>query len=438
LRIVQLTPGAGKMYCGACLRDNALVAALRRLGHSVVMAPLYLPLTLEERDQSDGAPIFYNGVNVFLDQHSGLFRNAPRWLHNIAGSRTLLNWVARYAASTKPAKLGEMTISMLQGEEGRQARELDPLLEWLRVEKPDVVCLSNALLVGMARRIKSELRVPVFCSLQGEDEFLDALPESHRQRAWQVAAQRAADVDLFIAPSKYFGDLMQKRLNLADDQVRVLYNGIHLDGYDAAPLANSPPVIGYLARMCREKGLEPLVEAFILLKQRDRIKGARLHIAGSCGPSDQPFVDRLRQRMQSAGVLADVEFHPNLSREQKQAFLRSLSVFSVPAIYSEAFGMYVIEAMAAGVPVVQPRHAAFPELLAHTGGGILCSPNDPDSLSQSLEDLLADPQRSQALARSGRRAIFENFDVNKMAADFAALCNTTPRDASLRLARAVA
>ena len=438
LRIVQLTPGAGKMYCGACLRDNALVGALRRLGHSVVMAPLYLPLTLEDQDQTDGVPIFYNGINVFLDQHSGFFRNAPRWLHDALNSRALLNWASRWAAGTRPAKLGEMTISMLQGEEGRQARELDELMEWLRGEKPDIVCLSNALLVGMARKIKSDLGVPVFCSLQGEDGFLDALPPSHRERAWKIAGERAADVDLFIAPSQYFGDLMQRRLNLADDQVRVLLNGINLDGYDAAPLADGPPTLGYLARMCREKGLETLVDAFILLKQRDRVKQIKLRVAGSCGPTDQPFVDELRRRLETCGVLADAEFHPNLSRAAKQSFLRSLSVFSVPATYGEAFGMYIIEALASGVPVAQPRHAAFPELVAATGGGVLCAANDPKALALAIEDLLADPQRARALGQAGRRTIFEKFDVNTMAAEFAGLCASAARGVSGRKARAAA
>jgi glycosyltransferase involved in cell wall biosynthesis len=453
LRIVQLTPGAGKMYCGACLRDNALAGALRRLGHWVVMAPLYLPLTLEDEDQSAGVPIFYNGIHVYLEQHSAFFRSAPRWLHKALASPTLLKWAARWAASTRPGQLGEMTISMLQGEQGCQARELDQLLEWLRQERPDVVCLSNALLVGMARRIKADLCVPVLCSLQGEDGFLDGLPQPHRDLAWTTAGQRAADVDLFIAPSQYFGRLMQQRLKLADGRVRVLFNGIDLEGYGAAPGPDTPlaaqsdalgpqsraappeppaPVLGYLARMCREKGLETLVDAFILLKQRDRVKHIKLRVGGSCGPADQPLVDQLRRRLDSRGILADAEFHPNLSRSAKQSFLRSLSVFSVPATYGEAFGMYVIEALAAGVPVAQPDHASFPELIAATGGGVLCAPKDPAALAGAIEELLSDPQRARSLGRAGRQAVIEKFNVHKMAAEFAALCAAAAREFSTR------
>ena len=79
MNFVQLTPGAGAMYCGGCLRDNALVAALRQQGHQVLMVPLYLPLTLDEQDQSAGSPIFFGGINVYLAQKAPLFREAPGW-----------------------------------------------------------------------------------------------------------------------------------------------------------------------------------------------------------------------------------------------------------------------------------------------------------------------------------------------------------------------
>ena len=354
MRIIQITPGAGKMYCGACLRDNALVTALRKLGHAAMMVPLYLPLTLDEEDQSAGTPIFFSGINVYLEQQSALFRHAPAWLHQVLASPTLLKWASGAAAKTRPMDLGAMTISMLRGEEGNQARELEELIGWLRAEKPDVVSLSNALLVGMARRIKAELRVPVLCSLQGEDWFLDALPQPDRELAWQTAAERAADVDLFISPSRYFAELMQARLKLAPGKVRVLANGLNLEGYAAAPVQwrryATADASGYFARMCREKGLETLINAFIILKKRGRVGNLKLRIGGSCGPTDEVLVEDMRGRLEGNKLLGDVEFHPNLSRADKQAFLRSLSVFSVPAVYGEAFGLYVIEGVGGGVP----------------------------------------------------------------------------------------
>jgi glycosyltransferase involved in cell wall biosynthesis len=412
------------MFCGACLRDNALVMALRRLGHAAMMAPLYLPLTLDEEDQSAGTPIFFSGINVYLEQQSVLFRHSPGWLHQALASPTLLKWAAGAAAKTRPIDLGAMTLSMLRGEEGNQARELEDLIDWLRAEKPDVVSLSNVLLVGMARRIKAELRVPVLCSLQGEDWFLDALPSPDRELAWQTAAERAAAVDLFISPSRYFADLMQRRLQLAPQRVRVLANGLNLEGYAAAPGRGDvqPPVLGYFARQCREKGLETLVNAFIHLKKRGRVENLKLRVGGSCGPADQVLVDVLRMRLQGDGLLADVEFCPNLSRADKQAFLRSLSVFSVPATYGEAFGLYVIEALACGVPVVQPHHAAFPELIAATGGGLLCAHDDEAALAAAIESLLLDPARARSLGEAGQKAVQEQFGIETMARQMAELC----------------
>lgn len=426
MNIIQLTPGAGNMFCGNCLRDNAFVAALRGLGHEALMIPLYLPLTLDEPDQSIEAPIFFSGLNVYLEQKSAFFRHAPRWLHDLLASRGLLRWAAGRAAKTRAAELGDLTLSMLRGEQGNQARELEDLIRWLQTQqKPNAICLSNALLVGMAHRLRAELQAPVLCMLQGEDSFLDALPESHRRACWQALAEQATHVDLFVAPSHYFADLMRERLGLPSERVDVVHNGINLEGYEsAAPdldLAsarngNPPaiPVLGYFARMCREKGLPMLVEAFILVRKRGRVPGLRLRVGGSCGPADEPVVAQLRERLESAGLLGDTEFCPNLDRAAKLAFLRGLSVFSVPALYGEAFGLYLLEALAAGVPVVQPRAAAFPELVEATGGGLLCSPNDVQALAEGIEEVLLNPERARTLSKSGRQVVFDKFSVGAM------------------------
>jgi glycosyltransferase involved in cell wall biosynthesis len=431
LRIVQLTPGAGKMYCGACLRDNALVLALRQIGHAVVMAPMYLPLTLDEDDQSAGTPIFFSGINVYLEQQSALFRHSPDWLHRLLAAPALLRLAAGAAGKTRAEDLGELTISMLRGEEGNQARELDDVIRWLRLEKPDVVCLSNSLLVGLARRIRAEVRAPVICSLQGEDYFLDGIPEPHRTTAWRVAAERAAEVDLFISPSRYFGQLMGERLKVAPERIKVVRNGINLGGYEEAtpPAAKTgPPVLGYFARMCREKGLDQLIGAFVRLKKRNGLGDLKLRVGGSCGPADQVIVDQLRQTLAAHQILGDAEFCPNLSHAAKQDFLRSLTVFSVPARHPEAFGLYLVEAWAAGVPVVQPDHGGFSELVAATGGGRLFPAHDEEALSDAIERMLRAPDQARAMGEAGRAAVRQHFTMEAMAEEFARLCRETARN----------
>ena len=421
MNIVQLTPGAGGMYCGNCFHDNTLVAALRGLGHDALMLPLYLPINVDEDDQSEGNPVFFGGINVYLEQKSAFFRKAPGWLHGLLNSRRLLDWAAGRAAKTRATEVGELLLSMLRGEDGYQDREITELITWLREHaKPDIICLSNALLVGMTHRLQTELHVPVVCLLQGEEPYLDALPDSHREPAWQLLTERAAGLDAWIAASRWNADCMIRRLKLKSERVHVVPNGISLEGFEV-PISHSrdqsqrAPVLGYFARMCKDKGLDTLVEAFIHLKNRGSVPRLKLHIGGGCGPGDEPFLKSLRVRLAEAGFIGEVSFSPNVNRVEKLAFLQSLTVFSVPAMYGEAFGLYVIEALAAGVPVVQPRTAAFPEIIATTGGGLLCEPNDPKSLADALEQLLLNPDRARALGEAGRNAVAEKFTAGVMA-----------------------
>lgn len=418
VKVVQITPGAGGMFCGGCFRDNALVAALRKLGHETLMVPLYLPLTLDEADQSNGTPIFFSGVNVYLEQKFPWFRRAPQWVHGALAAPALLKLLGRMAGKTRAEELGELTVSMLRGEEGNQAREVEQLATWLKDNcRPDVISLSNVLLVGVARRLKEVLGVPIVCTLQGEDTFLDGLPPAQRAAAWGLTAERAQEIDLFIAPSRYFGDLMLTRLKLPASRLRVVHNGINADGFEPPPSrpAHPGPVLGYFARMCADKGLGLAVDVFLELKKRGQIAGLRFHIGGGCGPGDESFVEEQKSKLGRAGAAADVRWFPNVTRAEKIAFMQSLDVFCTPALYGEAFGLYVLEALACGVPVVQPRHAAFPEVLEATGGGLIAEPNAA-ALASAIETLLSNPTEARRLGQRGREAVTTKFNVESMAA----------------------
>lgn len=423
MNLVLLTPGAGRMICGNCIHDNTLVAALRALGHDALMLPLYLPVHVDEADQSADQPVFLGGINVYLEQRLPWFRRAPGWLRRALSARWLLERAAGRAAKTRPEEVGDLLISMLRGEEGHQARELEELIAWLqRNTTPDILCLSNALLVGLARRLRAALGVPVVCQLQGEEPYVEALPEGYRAPVWQLLAERARDVDAWIAPSRWAAQRMQLRLGLPPERLHVVYPGISLAGYHLkirnpkSEIRSRPaPVLGFFARMCRDKGLDTLVEAYISLKRRDRVPRLKLHVGGSCGPADEPLVKELRRQLAQAGFIGETMFLPNPTRAEKLDFLSALTVFSVPALYGEAFGLYLIEALAAGVPVVQPRVAAFPEILEATGGGVLCDPGDPQALADAIEGLLLDPERARALGEAGAAAVREQFSAEAMA-----------------------
>jgi glycosyltransferase involved in cell wall biosynthesis len=425
MRLLQLTAGTGSFHCGTCLRDASLVKALRELGHDAQLAPLYLPLVLEEG--VDPTPVHLGGINAFLAEK--LPFRLPRFLADRLDGQGLLLRAAKKGEMTRARQLGEMTVSMLRGDDGRQAHEIAKLLEWVRGEnRPDAVLLSNALLLGLAAPLGRALGVPVLCTLQGEAPFVDALPEPFRARAWELARAKARDVACFIAVSEYTAGLMRTRLALARERVVVVPNGIDPAPYAALARRNKP-VIGYLARLCRDKGLETLVEAFRILKQRPEHRELRLVAGGTTLAYDRPALAALAARLDAAGLAGSYSFRSNLTRDEKLALLAEASVFSVPATYGESFGLYLLEAWAAGLPVVQPEHGAFPELLHATGGGLLVPPDDPGALAAGLDALLRDPARAEELGRRGRAAVLERFTLMRMARAVAAVA-TMPRAAA--------
>ena len=416
MRIVQLTAGTGSFFCGTCIRDNALVAALRKLGHDALLVPLYLEPVLDEQETAPRGPLFYGGVNVYLQQQSALFRSTPRFIDRLLDSAPVLRAAAARASMTRASDLGALTLSTLRGEDGRQVKELDRLAGWLAQDiRPEAVILPTGLLLGLARRIRQRTGAAILCQLQGEDTYLDALPEKDRAAAWSLIAERSADCDALLPVSRYYADLIAERARFPASSVHVVYPGISLDGFTPASESPDPPVLGFLARMTPAKGLQTLVEAYLLLRKRAAVVGLKLRVGGSRTAGDEPFVQGLAARLESAGLTSDVEFCPNLDRDQKIRFLQSLSVLSVPATYGESFGLYVIEAMAAGVPVVQPRHAAFPEIIEATGGGILCEPDDPAALADAIEELLSNPEAAREMGRRGRMAVEQQFSADVMA-----------------------
>lgn len=419
MKIVHLTPGTGNFHCGSCLRDNHLIKALRRRGHEAVMVPLYLPLVTDDEPASADAPLFAGGINMYLQQKSRLFRNSPRWLDRLLDAPRLLQAAAKRAGMTRPEELGEMTVESLLGTKGRQSKEWKRLLRWMRdTERPELVSLSNGLLNGLAPAIRRELQIPVVCSLQGEDSFLDSLPEPWKTKAWTLFSENSSEVSRYVATSEWYARQMRERLQISDEMVAVVHNGLDFAAYRPAEQQPAVPTIGFLARLIKGKGLDQLVEAFIVLKRQREFAAARLKLAGTKTDADDAFIEEQKCRLAEAGLTDAVTWHPNLNLREKVAFLQSLSVLSVPATYGEAFGLYVIEALACGVPVVEPDHAGLGELVRATGGGLLCKPNDSESLASRLAELLHNPALAADLAKTGRDSVVQKFSADAMAAGF--------------------
>jgi len=420
MRIAQLTPSSGdSFYCENCLRDAALVTAMRKLEHEILLLPMYLPMQVDEKEVPCSAPIFFGGINVYLQQKLSIFRNTPRWIDRLFDHPGLLRWAGRKAGMTSAKDLAETTISMLKGRQGRQIKELDRLVEWLAQDdnRPDVVTLSNILLIGLAGPIKERLGVPVLCLLQDEDGFLDGLGSPYAQQAWGIVKEQSKKVDAFIAVSQYYANVMQERLDIDSERLKVVRMGISLDGYQSRENVPEIPTIGYLSQMCNKKGLDTLVDAFIRLKKNEKLKNARLRIAGGYYSVDEGFLDSLREKLSSRELINDVEFLPSFGRDTKFEFLSSLSVLSVPEKQPVAYGLYVLEALASGVPVVEPAIGVFPELLEITGGGVLYQDNTAAGLAAAMEPLLLDADYAQRLGQKGRDAILEKLRIDQTAGE---------------------
>lgn len=417
MKIVQIIPGTGgSFYCENCVRDGSMVKALRNAGHEVTMIPMYLPIMVEEPDLAGDTPIFFGAINVYLKQFAPFLKRMPAWLTRFFDSSFMLKFAASKAGSTRATGLEEMTLSMLRGEAGNQKEDLDLLISWLKEHgKPDVVYLANALLLGLARRIKAELKIPVVCALQDEDTWLDVMRPEYQEETWRIIQERAAEVDAFIAVSRYYADIMQPRMKIPENKMHIVHIGVNLNGYETSALPFNPPVIGFLSRLCEYYGLDILVDAFIKLKSDSRLKDLKLYITGGMTKDNQKYVHAFQKKLVKKGFLNDVKIFPEFDRISRLQFLKSLTVLSVPMRIGEAFGTFQIEAQAAGVPIIEPRIGAIPELLEITGGGILYEPNTPEALADALQSILLQPAKAHELGQKGQAAVFQHFSNDIMA-----------------------
>jgi glycosyltransferase involved in cell wall biosynthesis len=421
MKILSITAGAAGMYCGSCARDNALARELISRQHDVTLVPIYTPTRTDEPNVSR-PQVLFGGISVYLQQHSALFRKTPRFLDRILDSPGVIQAFAGRAVSNDPQLLGELTISMLQGERGVLRKEFEKLLDWARSEPlPDVVNLPNSLLIALAAPLRRALKGPVCCTLQGEELFINGLAPAFRQKAIDLIRRQSSEIDRFIAVSEYCARFMSDFLAIPMEKIAVVPLGINVDGY-ARGRASTPGKagqgefrLGYFARVAPEKGLHVLADAYARFRQRSGGASARLEVAGYASPSHRAYLDGVRKSLQKAGLADEFFYRGVVDRAGKVAFLQGLDVLSVPATYDEPKGLFLLEAMAMGVPVVQPRRGAFMEIVDKTGGGILVEPDNPEALAEGLFALWSDRKAAAALSEQGFKGVREHYTVGRSA-----------------------
>jgi len=404
------------MYCGSCLRDNAMATELLARGHDVLLLPVYTPTFTDEPNVSRDHVVL-GGISAYLEQYVPFFRKTPRWLDRLWDSSAVLSLASRKSLSTNPKMLGEMTVSVLKGEDGFQRKEIHKLIDWLKTESlPDVINLPYTLLIGLAAPLKQALNRPILCTLQGEDLFLDGLQEPWRTEALDLIRKQVDHVDLFLSVSEYYAEFMPRYLGIPRNKIEVVPLGINPNGFERRDETDgSPFTVGFLGRVAPEKGLHVLAEAYQLLRHSGDLPQARFEVAGYMAADYKPYLKEIEAGLRKAKLGDEFHYRGVLDRAEKIAFLRQLDVMSIPATYDEPKGVSLLEAMACGVPLVQPRRGGFTEIVEKTGSGLLVQPDDPRALADGILQIYRNRELAADLGAKGFRGVRDHYTSAHMA-----------------------
>lgn len=384
MKILFILPGAGdSFYCGNCFRDNLQAMALRKAGHEVVIMPLYLPL--KQTSMQGAAPLFFPATTYYVEQKMFGRRKMPLWMKRLLGTDALLSMASSMSGTTSAAGMEGMTLSMIEGEGTAFEENVKELIDWVKqTEKPDVVQLSSSLLLGIAKELKSEMDIPIVCSLQDEEVWIDSLKPEYVQKAWKSVVSNARFVDRFITTSYYYQQVVKTKLPQLG-HVDVFYPGIDVAKYrsDVYP---ADPTIGFFYRMNELDGLDILADAFVLLKQRGTVPHLKLRIGGGYMSPDKKLVKQVKRTLKP--YASDVVIEETYDMDEHADFYRKITVLSVPLRFQEGVGLYLCEAFAAGRPAVEPNTGSFAEIVGDAG--LIYEPNDAEHLADALENMLTD------------------------------------------------
>ena len=427
MKIVYLITGSGgSFYCGNCYRDMIYLRAIRKVpGISASAIPLYLPPDGTGSETGLDKKVFFGAISMYLREKVPIFRNMPVFIEKLVDSSPMLKMAARRAGTTRTEGLEEMTLNMIKGENAFPAKELQRLVDYLtRDGKPDIIHLSNALIIGLARRLKKKLDVKIVCSLLNEDDWIDEMAEPYQSGAWKLISKEASYVDAFLTPSIYYKELFIAKTGISGENFNVIPLGIDTGELTKIEKNETYPSIGYFCRINSQNGFDKLVDAFIELKKNNDLPGLTLHVSGGYTGDDKPFIADQIRKIKSNGLKSFVRIYPEFHGNSKQEFFGNIDVMSVPVRKHDGYGLYILEANAAGIPVVQPATGAFPEIIARTMGGIIYSPDNVSELSANLLKLLKDNDLRNHLGKLGKEKVLTDLSLEKMSQGLSEVYNS--------------
>jgi glycosyltransferase involved in cell wall biosynthesis len=418
MKIVYLITGSGgTFYCGNCYRDMIYLRAIRKVrGITASAIPLYLPPDETTIESGLDKNVFFGAISMYLREKVPFLRNMPVFMEKIFDSAPMLKMAARRAGTTRTEGLEEMTLNMIKGEDAFPEKELQRLVDYLSKDgKPDIIHLSNALIIGLARQIKRKIDVKIVCSLLNEDDWIDEMAEPYQSGAWELISKEAGNVDAFLTPSNYYKELFISKTGISGNNFKVIPLGIDPGELTKIEKKDNWPAIGYFCRINSQNGIDKLVDAFIELKKSNELPGLTLHISGGYTGDDKPFISDQIRKIKDNGFKSFVRVYPEFQGNSKQEFFSNIDIMCVPVRKHDGYGLYLLEANAAGVPVVQPSTGAFPEIIEKTLGGIVYSPDNVAELSANILKLLKDDDLRYRLGKQGKEKVLTELSLEKMA-----------------------
>lgn len=418
MKIVYLITGSGgSFYCGNCYRDMIYLRAIRKVhGIDATAIPLYLPPEKTNNESGLDRNVFFGAVSMYLREKIPGFRNMPGFLEKLFDSKPLLRLASANAGTTRTEGLEDMTLNMIRGGNTFPEKEINRLIDYmLKDGKPDIIHLSNALIIGLAHQLKKRLDVKIVCSLLNEDDWIDEMAEPYQTKAWELIAKEAVNVDAFITPSKYYKELFISKTGIPGTNFTIIPLAIESGGLSYNTKSVKWPALGYFCRVSSQNGFDKLVDAFIKLSKEGSLPGLSLHVSGGYTGDDKPFIAKQLKKLKTNGLENFVTIYPEFQGISKEEFFGNINIMSVPVRKHDGYGLYLLEANAAGVPVVQPHTGAFPEIIEKTSGGIVYSPDSVDELSSSLLKLFLDNALLEELGNSGRENVEKDFSLENMA-----------------------